>query len=1084
MDPDPLTAAHNCGHDLESEFYTVEKLRYASADHLHLTNRRFFIGPIPKGWLQNHRKSWYKTRLKFRNYTSKTVTFSADSGITPSSVAPDIDIAELPLPRREENSDHEESGETDEAADEQESEPSSQETIRPSSPLRTLQEPLKAGDSLPVSDTNNSSLSPNQDTSNDGQTSREGDGASSYFTAREIRPGSSMIRQVSDGQVVNGTSPGTSTTEQPRPILSISSPDEASQSTPKAPASDQGSTTALLRPPSGRKGKGITPESLPMGLEQQEPQSELDDTEDHASDRHTLTSRLPLPKQATRFNLDDNILDKRRRFQSQISKTQSKLSGNMPFRQELQQGEIIRAENMLVRVEETQQELPADFTENDSLRMETKIADNWREFLVVCRVNFDEDAPFSLQMYKTRVIPEIQKKNGRVTPHHEIILGRKQTRVNLYSSLDKSIVIWGPGKNGTRIYVMRPKSTAHAVEWYTSLCLALGWRRPTSLPVNVPDLGVSLVFRNPFEQLHTDVDTRNDEDESDDPITKSAKRKRLAASAIISGCMKMLTKNPEWADVLEEWSRTGQMGLAWKRYDRLEWIYGVREEKMHGSLAMRTTHELELRPRQHYCSFVKQDGVKEEEPEPVEGFMIRLTSQRGVHQRWTKMYFKRLYFFTQDHYLFFCRPAKALPPAPPKLCPNESNIPSTQEILNKMPLSYAVNPYPVENGQIAWLSSGNKEHIKAHDGEAVALVRRSSHNICNSDGHINLCHVREVRNVQRNSCLADPNIREGPPDVEFSPEVEDTRQDDGATQRFDDDKTFELVLDNGLIARFQAYNTEAKNEWMKRLGALVKYWKARTAADALELKAIRKRNLDLLEIDEDLESMIGQYASKWEFKKAETSPYLHNMCSLFGCRAIKMSGQLYRKPRRHATFKRSDVVLAEGKLLIFQSSLRKRNGVEIPHIHASFETSIDLENCYIYSGLITESDLLYSNQTFDSNRPGHRTLPRAYLSSDVFTSSDEDTAITFVVWQPLKKNLFRARELGKRGQTKQTLRQVSTLGVHGRTIVFKARSRVEKDRWVLSIASEIDRLQEDKPDNIRVVHRKEREQSSNTSETH
>ena len=43
-----------------------------------MTNRRFFIGPIPEGWLQHHRKSWYKSGIKFKNYSSKTVSFSAD----------------------------------------------------------------------------------------------------------------------------------------------------------------------------------------------------------------------------------------------------------------------------------------------------------------------------------------------------------------------------------------------------------------------------------------------------------------------------------------------------------------------------------------------------------------------------------------------------------------------------------------------------------------------------------------------------------------------------------------------------------------------------------------------------------------------------------------------------------------------------------------------------------------------------------------------------------------------------------------------------------------------------------------------
>lgn len=182
-----------------------------------------------------------------------------------------------------------------------------------------------------------------------------------------------------------------------------------------------------------------------------------------------------------------------------------------------------------------------------------------------------------------------------------------------------------------------------------------------------------------------------------------------------------------------------------------------------------------------------------------------------------------------------------------------------------------------------------------------------------------------------------------------------------------------------------------------------------------------------------------------------------------------MSGQLYRKPRRHSTFKRCNVILASGKLLIFRSSLRERNGVAFPHIHHELETTLDLSDCYIYSGLLTDSDHLYANQTFDNSNPGHHSLPRAYLSPDVFTTSDDDSAITFVIWQPRRRNYFRAREYGRRGQTKQTLKHVSTLGVPGRTIVFKARSRVEKDRWVLSIASEIDRIQEEEHEDIRIV---------------
>jgi hypothetical protein len=33
----------------------------------------------------------------------------------------------------------------------------------------------------------------------------------------------------------------------------------------------------------------------------------------------------------------------------------------------------------------------------------------------------------------------------------------------------------------------------------------------------------------------------------------------------------------------------------------------------------------------------------QEEPAPIEGFLVRLTSQKGMHQRMNKMFFKRLY---------------------------------------------------------------------------------------------------------------------------------------------------------------------------------------------------------------------------------------------------------------------------------------------------------------------------------------------------------------------------------------------------------------------------------------------------------
>ena len=138
----------------------------------------------------------------------------------------------------------------------------------------------------------------------------------------------------------------------------------------------------------------------------------------------------------------------------------------------------------------------------------------------------------------------------------------------------------------------------------------------------------------------------------------------------------------------------------------------------------------------------------------------------------------------------------------------------------------------------------------------------------------------------------------------------------------------------------------------------------------------------------------------------------------------------------------------------------------LPQIHHERESAIDLNDCYIYSGLVTENDLLYQNQTFDSNNPSRHALPRIYRE-DGWTSSDEDTMTCFVVWQPRQKSFFRAIEQLEEGKHRKSLRRVSQLGVPGRSIVFKTRSRAERDHWVMNISMEIERLQQ--VEEVRVV---------------
>lgn len=277
---------------------------------------------------------------------------------------------------------------------------------------------------------------------------------------------------------------------------------------------------------------------------------------------------------------------------------------------------------------------------------------------------------------------------------------------------------------------------------------------------------------------------------------------------------------------------------------------------------------------------------------------------------------------------------------------------------------------------------------------------------------------------------------------------------------------------------------------MKRLRALSKYWVRRTTHDLSLFKSVRQQNLTALKIDERTEAWVGSFAHKWEVTKSFASPELYNMCGISSCRTIHRSGILFRKPRIHRTFARCHVILCAGHLLIFEDTLRKGTGKKLEHIHHERIASIDLKDCYLYSGLITESDLLYQNQTFDNNMPSNHALPRMYLE-DGWTSTDEDAMTCFVIWHGQKKGWFRgSKEVddikddqkkkmkmkaggsagaggGASGTGKKTLKRVSQLGVTGRSIVFRARSRAERDHWVLGIQTEIERIGQ--AEEVRVV---------------
>ncbi|KAI1909226.1 hypothetical protein LOZ61_005093 [Ophidiomyces ophidiicola] len=1040
-------------YGLDSESYTAQRLEHASPEHLHATSRRLFIGPFPKGWLSSHRKSWYKSWLGLGNYSSRAATFSADVDSTrhhqltgllgPSTAA----MYTVSLPQMEHPT--EETIEGDIPTGEPEIEPA---TLAPADTSHGVA-------NRPVAEQNpqpTAVASPKQHSGSAASGSPPRPkflSEQSNFTLRR-----SSSSKVPDTFYTAPESRGT-TRNNGQPLENPNT--DVSPNSIETQWNADSTSETLLLPRTNPVNGSVPHEHLTRNLQREEPTHLEQEGIGNESRHQRLITRVA--SGIVRFNLEDNIGDRQRRIQSRLVGTSSEQGRTArQQRQASRSGEVLRAERMLVRIETTAKPVPDDFNENDSIKIDTKVISKWREFLVVCRQGHEDSVPFLLQFYKTRVIPRRQTSDMKKKCSHEIPVTRNYTRVNLFSTLDKTLVVWQPYKLGTRIFIMRPMSSAHSVEWYTFLRGALGWKPPSTLVVNIPDLDISLHLQNPFAHLGQSFGASDDVCAT---LLKTMKEERAIAPGIVKTCLDTLSQCSEWNKILSMWGKSVKMGLAWRRYDRLEWVQGANEQRMYGTIAMRTTHELELRPKQHYPTSAQPGttACRLEEPRPTEGFLILLTSQRGRQTMLGKDFFKRLYFFTQDQYLCFCKPAKATPPAPPKLrAARGSHVFTSTEIRRELPIIYEVNPFPIEDGEIAWLLIGRKEYAKQHDAEAFAENRRAAKNATNTEGYINLCRVKEIRPVSSQYHEDEQNAHTG--DIEYHGER--PRLASGARNETKDDRSFEIVLEGGLVVKFRAYNAQARHEWVQSLTQLSEYWKARTKEDITLLKRVRRRNLKRLEIDEAQESSVGQFAEKWEVSKADASPELFHTCGMSGCRLIKMSGNLYRRPRRHGAFTKCSVLLIEGQLLIFRNSLRAWTGAELPQTHCTRQAVLDLRDCYVYSGIITSSDLLYQNQTLESNLPNQQSRPRIY-TDDAWTSADEDTATCFVIWHATRKALFRGEHTDKDRIKRRRWRQVSALGVPGRSIVFKTRSRAERDMWVLAIATEIDRLQQ--REDLRIV---------------
>ncbi|KAI5287085.1 hypothetical protein KEM54_006256 [Ascosphaera aggregata] len=1068
----PIASGIRSGYELrglDASSYTAQRLQHASPQHLHITSRRTFIGPLPKGWLRMHGKAWYKRLAGFQNYSRQSMTFAqrapspgerheldeeqraALGSFQACMKEPEQEVdghedgdqrdRTKPLGHPDSPLDPEQVGETIELPRHINRTNKADKSTRfgESPVMRTYStdsgqptmfvDAPEPGNTVPKS-------SPCGETMAHGAISTDTDHENAQLSHEEQDSphyrdsGVSLEQQITpnqaDAQLTEGSSPRNH--EEPH-MQQLQSP------SPRT--SDSHERQQVFAPPPIRT---ISPAALEERTHLSATRAEVPSVTDVHPEQKTGN---PAPEDETRMTEHGNAVHI---------------------------GDIVKAERMLARVDTTQRDLPSDYNETYSYGVPVQQVQEWKEYIVVCRRMNDTCSPFQLEFYTHRDIPmqrnlEAEKRKPRYSIH--IALDCESTSVNMWSTLDKTIVMWHRNKDVHRTYVMRARSPSRSMEWYTFIRKALGLQRPSRVLVHLPDLNIRILLANMFEHYGRNPHALECKVEAGGlELLRSltVNPKEAVSKGIIESCLDIMRQQPRLANLVGMWDKYERLGLAWRRYDRLEWVHGANERRMHGAISMEHTHQLELRPRTHYPTCVYDDEKEVVEPSPVEGFLVLLTSKMGRYSRLGRRFSRRLYCNTQNQYLCFSGPASAAPPGPPKL-PEVSGMQIPREDIRKeMPLIYDIDPYPLENGTISWLSPGRREIARSYDLEAYRESLRSTRNLHRAEGYFNLAQISEVKKVE------NPYIPPWWKAIWQSPHEEGEQREEPNPE----EGVFELIMRDGLRVRFRAFNSRTRNEWICRLSALVKYWKKRLQEDIGMHRSLRQQNLTSLHISEAQESLKGQYAQKWEISQADASPKVFNICNVSACRPIRMSGTLFCKTRRHNRFERQGLILTDGVLLFFQTYVRGITGRQLSQTYHDNVRTLDLRECYVYSGPITRHDILYYDETSCIDFPRRNIAARIYLH-DGWTSSDDSASTTFVIWMNSRKTISHTQGELKGDEVEQNpdgysrWTRLPALGVKGRTFVFEARSRLERDLWVLALQTEMDRLQEE--ENVRIVQK-------------
>ncbi|RCK55930.1 Sporulation-specific protein 71 [Candida viswanathii] len=627
--------------------------------------------------------------------------------------------------------------------------------------------------------------------------------------------------------------------------------------------------------------------------------------------------------------------------------------------------------------------------------IDTRILERWREFIVVIRKTDSPTEPLMLQFYEIDKSPNFSHPKFAFRINSDI-------EVCFHSYLDKTISVTVAN---TAQYVLRLNNQENSLRWLFFMSLALGIPLNRVFNIYVPACDRFLQVTVPETLLHGFFKKSQDL-----VVIKRENGYEVLLDELLQYLKDFIySKVPQHPR--DSW-------FCFRHYDRIEWTRNTAELLFIQNSLFLPLYQLEYRQQ---CSI-------ESEPMPIEGFLGRLTNTEGHEKSGFRDFFKILYFFTNRNLLFFTKYYRAIPPDG-----HYSNAVIEQNLFDPE--------------RITELLTECSQHVRVVEKE----IGRRTDLIVNAKGLIDVADIVDIRvsSATPTQKLMQCTLWYSKPELVSSNDITES--------------CFELVLKNRSVIKLQAPSRDISQVWMQKLLKVSGYWRARSNNNLCQQINAKAQNKSRLAINNYVDSNAPDQIDYLEGKNALANTVGIN--HLLPNMLVIKSGYLYQKNKKHASFNRFYAVLCPGFLIVYHTFKRSKvSGTWKQSSCFVHYITIPLVDCYLYSGRLAELDLLTAGSEIRGAQSDKHSVPRVY--PDGWRSMEEDHLLCFTLWFGKKRNLTQYEknlptemEVPKQNQKNPPLlTMIRKLGVTGKSIIFTAKSRQERDHWISCILEDMDRI--------------------------